>query len=152
MYCNPAASNSQLRTEKGARLKSTTLSTGEDRHNTVPLHRRTKVIRKGEVKREKQEERIWLWEEKREQDSNPRVLLLFPHSPTSITGVRASRAPAQPWQQIQGFLTRNWQAERQANLIRRKWHCQLWYKYLILYCTASDLIKEIMALIRLKLD
>lgn len=78
MHCSPTASNSQLRTEERARLKSTTLSTGEDRHNTVPLHRRREAIRKGEFKREKLEERMRLRKEKREQDSSPRVLLLFP--------------------------------------------------------------------------
>lgn len=62
----PTASNGQLRTEKRARLKSTTLSTGEDRHNTVPLHRRREAIRKWEVKREKLEGRMRLREEKRE--------------------------------------------------------------------------------------
>lgn len=150
-HCSLTASNSQLRTEERARLKSTTLSTGEDRHNAVPLHRRRGAIRKGEFKSEKLEDRMRLRKETREQDSNPRVLLLFP-SLSHIHYWRPGQPSAQHWQQIQGFLTRNWQPETQATLIRRKWQCQLWYKYLILYCTASDLIKGIMALIRLKLD
>lgn len=78
MHCSPTASNSQLRTEERARLKSTTLSAGEDRHNTVPLHRRREAIRKGEFESEKLEDRLRLRKETSEQDSNPRVLLLFP--------------------------------------------------------------------------
>lgn len=74
----PTASHFQLRKEERARLKSTTLSTEEGRHNAAPLHRRREAIRKGEVEREKQKERIRLREEKREQGSNPRVPLLFP--------------------------------------------------------------------------
>lgn len=77
-HCNPTASNCQLRTEERARLKSTTLSTEEDRHSAVPLHRRRDAIRKGEVKRGKLKERMRLREAKREQGSNPRVPLLFP--------------------------------------------------------------------------
>lgn len=48
MHRNQTASNSQLRTEKRDRLKSTTLSTGEDRDTAVPLHRKREAIRKGE--------------------------------------------------------------------------------------------------------
>lgn len=84
MHCNPTASNCQLRTEERARLKSTTLSTEEGRHNAVPLHRRREAIRKGEVKREKQEERIRLREaKKREQEEQPTgpsfIPLTLPH-------------------------------------------------------------------------
>lgn len=67
-----------IKNREGARLKSTTLSTEEGRHNAVPLHRRREAIRKGEVKREKLKKRMRLREAKREQGSNPRVPLLFP--------------------------------------------------------------------------
>lgn len=77
-HCSLTVSNSQLRTEERARLKSTTLSTGEGRHNAVPLHRRRGAIRKGEFKSKKLGDRMRLRKETREQDSNPRVLLLFP--------------------------------------------------------------------------
>lgn len=110
MHCSPTASNSQLRTEERARLKSTTLSTEEGRHNAAPLHRRREAIRKGEVKRERngERERMRLREAERESRVATHGSRFYsPHSPTSITGVRASRASAQHWQQIQGFLTRN---------------------------------------------
>lgn len=83
MHCNPKASNCQLRTEERARLKSTTLSTEEGRHNAAPLHRRREAIQKGEVKREKQKERMRLREAKREQEEQPTgpafIPLTLPH-------------------------------------------------------------------------
>lgn len=156
MHCSPTASNCQLGTEERARLKSTTWSTEEG--SAVPLHRRREPAMEGEIKRENEAEREWDGEAERTRERGGEggathgSCFYSSHSPTSITCIWASRAPAQHWQQIPRVLMRNWQPEREAALIHRKWQCQLWYKYLILYCTAGDLIKGIMALIRLKLD
>lgn len=151
LNCKPIESNYQLETEQRARLKSTTLSSEEDCHSASPLH--SKIKKKKKEKAIRKERRTRLKEamrEREEQLEGPTFIpLTLPH-PLPVS--EPSRAPPQPWQQIQGVLTRNWQPERQVTLIHRKWQCQLWYKYLILYCTASDLIKGIMHLIRLKLD
>lgn len=146
LNCKPIESNYQLETEQRARLKSTTLSSEEGRHSASPLHRKKK-----EAIRNKRRTRLKEAMREREEllEGPTFIPLTLPH-PLPVS--EPSRAPLQPWQRIQGVLTRNWQPERQVTLIHRKWQCQLWYKYLILYCTASDLIKGIMHLIRLKLD
>lgn len=145
MNCKSTASTHQLETEQRARLKSTTLSSEEGRHSASPLLGKKRSDQKGaENKTERDGERAG-----GAAPGSHFIPLTLPH-PLPASG--PSRASSQHWQRIQRVLTRNWQPERQVTLIHRKWQCQLWYKYLILYCTASDLIKGIKQLIRLKLD
>lgn len=108
MCCIQTAPSSQLQTEERARLKSTTLGTGDDRHNTVALHVGKKVIGEGEDKGGKLEWRMKLREESSaQQPTGPALTSLTHPHPLQETRPTAHRHG----QQIRGFLTRSYRSK-----------------------------------------